>query len=94
MEAFEPNPPEWTLSAAHSFNFACPTCRKTCTEAQRVWINRRSPVFTEDYRKKWQEFYGCECGQVWWGWSTDRPPSELGERERPKRDFFNPFEDL
>jgi hypothetical protein len=94
MDAFDPTPPAWTKSAIHSHTFACPTCRKTSLEANHVWINRRSPVFTEDYRKKWQEFYQCQCGQVWWGWSNERPPSELGQRDRPPRDFFNPFEDF
>ncbi|NDJ19083.1 hypothetical protein GS601_17620 [Myxacorys almedinensis A] len=94
MDAFDPTPPAWTQPAIHSHAFTCPTCHKTSTEATQVWINRRSPVFTEDYRKKWQEFYHCQCGQVWWAWSNDRSPSELGQRDRPSRDFFNPFEDF
>jgi hypothetical protein len=51
-------------------------------EAEKVWINRRSPVFTEDHRRKWQEFYQCGCGSVWWAWSSDRPPSDLAKRDR------------
>jgi hypothetical protein len=46
-------------------------------EAEKVWINRRSPVFTEEHRKKWQEFYLCTCGVSWWAWSSDRPPTDL-----------------
>ncbi|MGV0024278.1 hypothetical protein [Phormidesmis priestleyi] len=94
MDAFEPMPPAWTKSAVHAHEFHCSTCRKTCIEAERVWINRRSPVFLEDYRKKWQEFYQCQCGTVWWAWSSDRPPSELADRDPPRIDFFNPFDDL
>lgn len=98
MDAFEPVSPAWTQTAVHSFSFSCPTCHKSSKEADRVWINRRSPVFTEDYRKKWQEFYHCQCGQVWWAWSNERPPSELGNREdEPRRsrfDSFNPFDDF
>jgi len=81
MDAFAPIPPEWTEKAIHAENFCCPTCRATCMEAERVWINRRSPVYTEDYRKKWQEFYHCHCGTVWWAWSTERPPSEFANRD-------------
>lgn len=77
MEAFSPTPPDWINHAVHSFDFHCPQCRETARKAERVWINRRSPVMTEDYRRKWQEFYQCECGQGWWGWSSDRPPSDL-----------------
>ncbi|WP_446871560.1 hypothetical protein [Phormidesmis sp. 146-12] len=94
MDAFEPMPPAWTKSAVHAHEFHCPNCHKTCLEAERVWINRRSPVFLEDYRKKWQEFYQCQCTTVWWAWSNDRPPSELADREPPRLDFFNPFDDL
>lgn len=45
-------------------------------EAQAVWINRRAPVYTEDHRRKWQEFYHCSCGTAWWAWSSDRPKPE------------------
>lgn len=80
MEAFSSTPPDWTQSAVHVYDFCCPRCRAECTEADKVWINRRSPVFTEDHRRKWQEFYQCQCGQAWWAWNTDRPPSKLGNR--------------
>ncbi|MCP2728123.1 hypothetical protein [Limnofasciculus baicalensis] len=83
MEAFTPVPPEWTNSATHAFEFCCPTCRSSCNQAHRVWLNRLSPVMTEDYHKKWQEFYQCQCGTVWWAWSSDRPPSEFANREIP-----------
>jgi hypothetical protein len=96
MEAFDPTPPEWTLSAVHAKEFCCPTCHTSSKVAQRVWINRRSPVYTEDHRRKWQEFYQCECGQPWWAWSSDRPPSELAsqDREIPPPRFLYPFDDL
>lgn len=98
MDAFEPVPPTWTQTAVHAYSFTCPTCHKSSKESDRVWINRRSPVFTEDYRKKWQEFYHCQCGQVWWAWSNERPPGELGNREdetrRSRFDSFNPFDDF
>ena len=83
MEAFNPTPPEWTTKATHALEFCCPTCRRGPQVAQRVWINRYAPVLGEDYRRKWQEFYQCECSQVWWAWSTVRPPSQLGKRENP-----------
>ncbi|NEP13217.1 MAG: hypothetical protein F6J92_41545 [Symploca sp. SIO1A3] len=83
MEAFTPIPPQWTKSATHALEFCCPNCRARSIEAERVWMNRRSPVITEDYSKKWQEFYYCHCGTVWWAWSSDRPPSELAKRQRP-----------
>ena len=73
MEAFAPIPPKWTESSVHAYQFCCPTCNASSSEAQEVWINRQSPVFTEDYRKKWQEFYHCKCGTSWWAWSSDRP---------------------
>ncbi len=87
MEAFEPVAPEWTTKAIHAYEFCCPNCRSSSLEAERVWINRRSPVMTEDYRRKWQEFYQCQCGYVWWAWSSDRPPSERSEeRANPASD--------
>ena len=46
-------------------------------KAQFVWINRRSPVYTPDHRRKWQEFYKCECGAAWWAWSSDRPLTDV-----------------
>jgi hypothetical protein len=96
MEAFSLIPPTWTHPAIHAHTFACPTCQQLPKDAaKQVWINRRSPVYTEDQRRKWQEFYDCECGQVWWAWSSDRPPSELAskERELPPQRSFNPFDD-
>ncbi|MCW6049253.1 hypothetical protein QUB60_13085 [Microcoleus sp. A2-C5] len=77
MEAFAPHSPEWTAAAVHATEFCCPKCAASCTDAHEVWINRRSPVYTESNRRKWQEFYRCRCGAVWWAWSSDRPPSEL-----------------
>ncbi|MBD2459585.1 hypothetical protein H6G89_00885 [Oscillatoria sp. FACHB-1407] len=84
MDAFDPTPPAWTQSAVHAWEFCCPACRSLCTESHRVWINRRSPVFTEDHRRKWQEFYECQCGTVWWAWSSDRPPSDLVKPDAPE----------
>lgn len=52
-------------------------------ESERVWINRRSPVLTENYRRKWQEFYQCRCGCAWWAWSDERPPSDLVAQDPP-----------
>ncbi|AUT02714.1 hypothetical protein CLI64_21220 [Nostoc sp. CENA543] len=77
MDAFAPIPPEWTHKAVHAYEFCCPSCRASSLEAVQVWINRRSPVLTEGNRRKWQEFYHCQCGCVWWAWSSDRPPSDL-----------------
>lgn len=77
MDPFSPSAPEWSKPATHAFEFCCPQCHSGPLEAQGVWINRRSPVYGEDYRKKWQEFYQCSCGTAWWAWSSDRPPSEL-----------------
>jgi hypothetical protein len=95
MEAFDTSPPEWTQSAIHAATFECPSCRASSKAARNVWINRRAPVFTEDHRRKWQEFYLCHCDVTWWAWSSDRPPSELAaqERELPPSRFFNPFEE-
>jgi hypothetical protein len=83
MDAFAPNPPDWTQPAIHAHEFSCPTCRALPLEAKQVWINRRSPVFTEDHRRKWQEFYHCQCGTVWWSWSGDRPPTTLRKPDLP-----------
>lgn len=95
MEAFDPTPPDWTQQAVHAAEFSCPTCRSSAKVATQVWINRRSPVFNEERRRKWQEFYHCECGRAWWAWSSDRPLSELAKQEReiPPQPFLNPFED-
>ncbi|NEQ81344.1 MAG: hypothetical protein F6K26_14155 [Moorea sp. SIO2I5] len=83
MDAFAPLPPQWTKSATHALEFCCPSCRASVLEAEKVWINRSSPVMCEDHRRKWQEFYQCQCGYVWWAWSSDRPPSELSNRDNP-----------
>lgn len=85
MDAFSPVAPNWTQTAVHSLDFCCPRCRAPAASALRVWINRRAPVMSEDYQRKWQEFYQCECEQVWWAWSSDRPPSEYAQRETPPR---------
>ncbi len=90
MEAFEPIPPEWISTAVHAQAFCCPACGGSPLQAEKVWVNRRSPVFTEDYRKKWQEFYQCQCGRVWWAWSSDRPPSPLSSRDDPSLTVDNP----
>ncbi len=90
MDAFEPISPDWTNNAVHANQFECPTCRSTCMEAERVWINRRSPVYTHDHRRKWQEFYHCQCGCAWWAWSTDRPPSPFTNKD----EIFSADEDF
>lgn len=84
MDAFSATPPAWTKPATHALDFCCPSCRASASKAVRVWINRRAPVMGEDYRRKWQEFYQCECDRVWWAWSSDRPPSELVKSEPPQ----------
>ncbi|MGA1474933.1 MAG: hypothetical protein ACO4AI_07165, partial [Prochlorothrix sp.] len=81
MDPFSPSAPEWSQSATHAFEFCCPQCHAGPLDAQSAWINRRSPVYGEDYRKKWQEFYQCSCGLAWWAWSSDRPPSELAPKD-------------
>ena len=83
MDAFSPTPPPWTTTATHALEFHCPTCRAKPEKQVRVWLNRYAPVVSEDYRRKWQEFYQCDCGTVWWAWSTDRPASDLLSSERP-----------
>lgn len=77
MDAFSPVPPPWTQKAIHAIGFRCPTCGAAPAKAKQVWLNRRSPVYMENNRRKWQEFYNCECGCSWWGWSNERPPSKL-----------------
>ena len=77
MDAFAPFPPPWTKDAVHAQPFGCPQCGAGSREAQNVWLNRRAPVFTNGRKRKYQEFYQCECGAAWWGWSCDRPPLEL-----------------
>ncbi len=75
MEAFSSVPPQWTESATHALAFCCPRCGEAAAVASAVWINRRAPVYTHNHKRKWQEFYHCECGTAWWGWSSDRPPN-------------------
>jgi hypothetical protein len=86
MDAFALTAPDWTETAIHAQGFCCPTCHALTDRAQQAWINRRSPVFTENHRRKWQEFYHCECGTAWWAWSSDRPPTTL-----KKPDPIDPF---
>ena len=83
MDAFALNPPEWTNKGTHAVNFACPNCKASAAEAQEVWLNRRAPVSFGNNRRKWQEFYWCECNTVWWAWSSDRPASDLSDRSEP-----------
>ncbi|MBD2119378.1 hypothetical protein [Trichocoleus sp. FACHB-262] len=87
MDAFDPIAPDWTQSATHAHEFHCPQCHAPSLDAQQVWLNRRSPVYTENHRRKWQEFYQCQCGYAWWAWSSDRPPSKFGDRELPQEDL-------
>ncbi len=82
MEAFSPIAPQWTREAVRSFTFTCPRCNASPREAKRAWLNRYAPVTTEDNRRKWQEFYMCECEQVWWAWSNERPPSPFSSRHK------------
>lgn len=89
MEAFAFFPPEWTNEATHAYDFCCPKCHSSSLEATQVWINRRAPVTTENYKRKWQEFYRCQCGAVWWAWSNDRPPTNL-----KKPDNLDDLDDL
>ncbi len=77
MDAFSPVPPKWTQTATHALKFCCPSCQASAAEAQEVWINRNAPVTGYDLRRKWQEFYQCECETVWWAWNCDRPTSDL-----------------
>ncbi|MDJ0600086.1 MAG: hypothetical protein QNJ37_14750 [Crocosphaera sp.] len=81
MDAFSPTPPPWTETAVHGLQFCCPRCHSTANKAQKAWINRQAPVITEDYGRRWQEFYLCECEQAWWAWSSDRPPSDLNSNK-------------
>jgi hypothetical protein len=77
MEAFSPTPPDWREIATHADGFCCPDCHANSTAATAAWIDRRSPVFIENRKRKWQEFYLCQCGKAWWGWSNDRTPNEF-----------------
>jgi hypothetical protein len=72
MDAFSPEPPKWIDPAIHAREFCCPRCQATSSQAKQVWLNRRSPVNTPEGKRKWQEFYECDCEFVWWAWSSDR----------------------
>ncbi|MEO0349741.1 MAG: hypothetical protein AAF282_06795 [Cyanobacteria bacterium P01_A01_bin.15] len=90
MEAFSPIPPQWSEPAIHALKFCCPRCGESTSVATAVWINRRAPVYTHNHKRKWQEFYQCECGTAWWAWSSDRPPNpwqvdEPPDTEQPPR---------
>ena len=87
MDAFNPVPPVWTKEASHSLEFCCPSCKSTAEKAQHAWINRYSPVISEDYGRRWQEFYQCQCGKAWWAWSSDRPPSQWQRPENTSEQF-------
>jgi hypothetical protein len=89
MEAFDRHPPAWVEQAVHSLTFTCPRCGASAMQAQQVWINRRAPVMGYDNRRKFQEFYHCECEQAWWAWSDDRPPSEFAERYSQRDEEFD-----
>lgn len=84
MDAFTPTPPDWTKKAVHAVRFCCPTCKKNTESATDVWLNRRAPVMGYDQRRKWQEFYLCQCGTAWWSWSSDRPASTLTTTKNPE----------
>ncbi|MEO0433052.1 MAG: hypothetical protein AAF151_15305 [Cyanobacteria bacterium J06656_5] len=84
MEAFSPVPPQWTEPATHALTFCCPRCGEAAAVATAVWINRRAPVYTHNHKRKWQEFYHCECGTAWWGWSSDRPPNPWQVNDSPE----------
>ncbi|AFZ48010.1 hypothetical protein Cyast_2060 [Cyanobacterium stanieri PCC 7202] len=73
MEAFARSAPQWTYQATHAVSFCCPRCGASPRQATKVWLNRYAPVTMENRQRKWQEFYACECEQVWWAWSCDRP---------------------
>ena len=87
MDAFSPVAPDWTEDAVHAKPFGCPSCQADSTEARQVWLNRRAPVFTDGRKRKWQEFYLCECGTAWWAWSSDRPPADW-QRDEKNTDAF------
>jgi predicted RNA-binding Zn-ribbon protein involved in translation (DUF1610 family) len=90
MDAFSPTPPAWTEEATHAQTFFCPQCGSGEKEADKVWVNRRAPVTLENRRRKWQEFYHCNCGRAWWAWSDDRPPNEYADRQPPPLDDPDP----
>lgn len=93
LEPFSPEPPAWIQASVHAVPFQCPRCRADARQAVSVWINRRSPVFFENRRRAWQEFYHCECGCAWWGWSCDRPvPDWLKQRQEKLEADLGPGE--
>ncbi|RZM75092.1 hypothetical protein [Leptolyngbya iicbica] len=97
MNPFSPVPPTWSESAVHAYQFGCPRCGANVSESAAVWINRRSPVYTDGHRRKWQEFYQCgECQSAWWAWSSDRPPTEWSgqhdETDEPADITDDPFD--
>ncbi|NJN49007.1 MAG: hypothetical protein HC805_03450 [Alkalinema sp. RL_2_19] len=94
MNPFDRTPPEWTKDAVHALVFACPTCKQSVVEAEQVWLNRSSPVYGHDRRRKWQEFYHCQCGASWWAWSSDRPPNEYADRQQQSVDELSGFNDF
>lgn len=79
MDAFSLIPPPWTINATHGIKFRCPVCQASPSRAISVWLNRRSPLITENGDRRWQEFYHCDCGHPWWAWNSDRPPAELND---------------
>ncbi|MBR8832211.1 MAG: hypothetical protein N5P05_000727 [Chroococcopsis gigantea SAG 12.99] len=81
MDAFSLSPPQWTENSVHSTGFHCPHCGLNPAKAKAAWLNRRAPVTGNDGRRKWQEFYLCECDKAWWAWSDDRPPTNLRKIE-------------
>jgi hypothetical protein len=95
MEAFSLTPPEWANTAVHALAFCCPRCGESSSQAKAAWINRRAPVYGENHKRKWQEFYHCPCDSAWWAWSSDRPPNPWQEEvERSQADedpLDNPF---
>jgi hypothetical protein len=91
MEAFSPTPPDWREKSTHAAGFCCPSCQASSTAATAAWIDRRSPVFIDNRRRKWQEFYLCECGKSWWGWSNERTPNEFANRAATPGENRNPL---
>lgn len=89
MDAFSPDSPQWVDASVHAYDFCCPSCRATSRSANNVWLNRRSPVLNHDQRRKWQEFYLCSCGTAWWGWSDERPPSDLVQKYQQDQKRFD-----
>ncbi|BAW96636.1 hypothetical protein NIES970_15740 [[Synechococcus] sp. NIES-970] len=88
MDAFSPYPPAWIKNASHALSFHCPSCEALPHDAQRAWLNRYAPVTDALHRRRWQEFYECRCGTVWWAWSSDRPPSPYQKDDQGDRDEF------